>query len=126
MKRALVGAIAALSLLGAVGCSSNTPAPTHTVTKTVSQFTQQERDFLQRVHDNTATPAGVSDRQLVKAGHGVCRLFEQGYTPNDIFNRLSQDIPDMTQEQAHFAGTVVGAAAGAFCPQYVDELGSNA
>jgi hypothetical protein len=77
-----------------------------------------EDDFLQYIANNGITwPAG-KDQQVIDTGYAVCTDWKNGAT----FGQEAQDLKDTTGWDDHKIGTFVGAATGAFCPQYQSKI----
>ena len=113
MKRLAAAVLAAASLFAAVGCSSDQP-------------TKTDR-YVSFVRDRTDFPRSVTRHDLVKAGHMTCELLDQGYTLKQIVYVIVSDSPDITQQQAHDVGVVLGASVKFFCPRYLpSRQGTNA
>jgi Protein of unknown function (DUF732) len=77
-----------------------------------------DEDFLQYIAANGITwPAG-KDQQVVDTGHAVCADWKNGAT----FQQEYQDLKDVTGWDDNKIGTFIGAATGAFCPQYKSKV----
>lgn len=121
---------ASLVTLGVIisGCSSNTAAPTVTVTEEapVQQLTPEEQ-YLRSLHAiNNYYIENNSDRDLLELGYSVCGVFDQGYSAEDIVSELLYgsfgaehgDDPSAIE----FAGATLGAAVANLCPEYLAEV----
>jgi hypothetical protein len=56
--------------------------------------------------------------KLIELGHKICATLSDGVNPL----KAAQDLYDAADPSQHDAGTLVGAAIGAYCPQYSSEL----
>jgi hypothetical protein len=124
----IIAVVAALLL---TGCSVGSATPSATVTEKVP--VQPRSTYMDDVPDETPTPdltaayltllherdyfRDVPDKTLIKTGKQVCRLLNAGGTVEMVVAAVLQsDIPN--DEGARLAG----AAIGAFCPQYKEDL----
>jgi len=87
-----------------------TVKPTH---KTTAKPVDKDKLFLLAMRIEYPVLNNVKDEILLNAGHGICDMYEAGYTTRDIgVIMLSKGIP------ADMAGYEIGAANEAFCPKY--------
>ena len=110
MKKILAAlALAVLAVFSVAACGENEPPPP-----------SKAELYVHVVRDNADVPAGVSNRDLVDVGHEFCHMLDEGYTMDDILYALLTEAPDADPA---YVGTVAGAAVGAFCPKYGDQIG---
>ncbi|HZQ34128.1 MAG TPA: DUF732 domain-containing protein [Mycobacterium sp.] len=77
-----------------------------------------EEDFLKYIADHGITwPAGKT-QAIIDAGHGVCEDWQNGAT----FSKEVNDVTSATNWTDQQAGVFIGAATGAFCPQYESKI----
>lgn len=99
---------AAASMLGAVALAT---APAATAAP--------EDAFLDAIAAEGIVWEPADTPAVIDTGHAVCTDWTNGATFAQELNDLIS-VTDWTPEQA---GVFVGAATGAFCPQFMDRLG---
>ena len=94
------------------GCSANTPAPVDSPTEKSS-----ESVYLQVIRDRSPVLDDVSDSVLLEYGTSVCLLFSTGGDLSDVMEASrGTGIP------MDISASMAGAALGALCPEYADQL----
>jgi hypothetical protein len=73
-----------------------------------------EDQFLQVISDGGITWAPEKTPQVIDTGHAVCQDWDNGAT----FEQEIADLTGVTGWDDYQAATFVGAATGAFCPNY--------
>jgi hypothetical protein len=130
----IIGSILITALLVA-GCSvsdpSTTPtpaAPQPTVQPTQAAQVSSTDQFLQAAnssglaYDNTE-----SDETLLQIGNGVCDLYSQGYTTDEVINTLADlavQVGITDPDQAKYIGWIAGVGVKYLCPQYLPQFNS--
>jgi hypothetical protein len=114
---------ASLVTLGVIisGCSSNTAAPTVTVTAEPPAPELSAEDlYINNLRSQGNFYVTVNtDTDLINLGYTLCGELDSGYTVLDVIESLvmSGDFngdPDAVE----FAGLVIGAAVRDLCPEY--------
>ncbi|GAB3218319.1 DUF732 domain-containing protein [Mycolicibacterium hippocampi] len=78
-----------------------------------------EGDFLTVISDGGITWPSDKTAQVIETGYAVCQDWAAGVT-------FEQEVADLTSATAwsdYQAGYFIGAATGAFCPEYEDRIG---
>lgn len=101
MRRAM---ILLLPLLLLTGCSAPTP----------------DTAFVSTVKESVPVLADSNDQELVALGEQVCALFDD-YGFDAGFVEIVSEWKDAGISTGE-AGTIIGAATGAYCPEYSDNL----
>ena len=128
-KKLIVGILAILALvLVLAGCSteSSNTTPTETVYVTPTpdlpepDISTPEDDYLWAVRHNVDNYYidEASDRDLIDLGWSVCDVLDQGYSVEDIIYELIGSGTVGTNEEAEFAGAIVGGAVYNLCPEH--------
>lgn len=124
MKKNLgMTAVALATALVLTGCSTTpTYAPSQTEAPAAPQLTDEDL-YLQTLHStgNSYVNNGT-DAQLVQLGHTVCQALDEGNSVTDIVTYLVLNSNNDDPEFARFEGQVIGAAVGAFCPEYSGQI----
>ena len=73
-----------------------------------------EDDFLTVITNGGITWPADKTPQVVETGHAVCQDWDNGAT----FEQEVADLTSVTSWSDYQAGYFIGAATGAFCPEY--------
>ncbi len=74
-----------------------------------------DEGYLQALKDKGITWPSDKDPTMVNIGHAVCTDWQHGMTFDQTFADAKQGLPQL--QDASLA-TIMGAATGAYCPQY--------
>lgn len=101
------------------GCTGDSEAtPTETVTVTASPEPDNIDDmFVELVKDETDAFDYSSDSEILELADNICKFWESGGTVDRAFDIVVESGVD-----AYDGGFFVGAATGAYCPEYSDLL----
>ncbi|AFM19177.1 Protein of unknown function (DUF732) [Mycolicibacterium chubuense NBB4] len=77
-----------------------------------------EGDFLTVISKGGITWPSEKTRQVIETGYAVCQDWENGAT----FEKEVADLTSVTDWTDYQAGYFVGAATGAFCPEYESKV----
>ncbi|GJF08238.1 hypothetical protein NGTWS0302_20790 [Mycolicibacterium cyprinidarum] len=77
-------------------------------------FADPEGDFLTVISDGGITWPSEKTAQVIETGYAVCQDWEGGAS----FEQEVADLTSVTGWSDEQAGYFVGAATGAFCPEY--------
>lgn len=77
-----------------------------------------EGDFLTIISDGGITWPSDKTAQVIETGYAVCQDWENGAT----FEQEVADLTEVTSWSDYQAGYFIGAATGAFCPEYGDKV----
>lgn len=104
MKRPAIAA-AALFVLTLTGCASGGATA--------------DDAYLSTVRETAPDLAGTpdDDAELIRIGQRMCEMFDE-YGYDEAYEAVVTDATDPTQ-----AAVVAGAAVGAYCPEFSDEVG---
>lgn len=108
MKKILSAVALAMFAVFAMGACSNEPPPP-----------SKAQIYTDYVRDHADVPSGVTNRDLIDAGHGFCNMLDEGYTPREIFLSIATEFPEADPS---YIGTVAGAAVATFCPEHGDQI----
>ncbi len=128
-KKLIVGILALLALvLVLAGCSteSSNTTPTETVYVTPTpdlpdaNISSPEDDYLWAMRNNVDNYYidQASDKDLLELGWSVCAVLDDGYSVEEIIYELIGSGTVETNEEAEFAGSVVGGAVYNLCPEH--------
>lgn len=101
-------ACAATAVFGAVALAS---AP--------AALADPEGDFLTVISNGGITWASDKTAQVIETGYAVCQDWANGIT----FEQEVADLQSVTSWTDYQAGYFIGAATGAFCPEYEYKIG---
>lgn len=73
--------------------------------------------FLSVLRDHGDTYTGAPDADLIELGHQTCDTLDMGVTVEDMAAYMVQENID-----PDFAGFLIGAAVGVFCPEYTNQI----
>lgn len=124
----LFAALSSLVVLVLAGCStSNSPAPTVTVTESSApNYGTPEDAFINSLRTSgNVYLENIGRASALKVAHETCSLLDQGYTLIDILQALVDSGQFTTSDQQQAVGFLIGAGIQAFCPEYsyqVDNL----
>lgn len=128
-KKALLSiAGVALLALTLAGCASNT-SPVTDPTESSDVWTDtpvvtSEDSYLAALHSlNNFYIENNTDSDLIALGYQVCRTLDTGATVYDLVEALVATGDYTGADAQEFAGSTIGAAISAFCPQYLSQLG---
>lgn len=80
----------------------------------------EEMAFIQTVHDNIPATVGFEDSTLIKLGNDACDAMGMMTDESDLYTFATYMVEGaqgtMSMEDA---GSILGAAAGSMCPQYM-------
>lgn len=82
-------------------------------------FADPEGDFLTVISDGGITWPSEKTAQVIETGYAVCNDWENGVS----FEQEVADLTSVTDWSDYQAGYFIGAATGAFCPEYSDKVG---
>ncbi len=94
------GAVAAFATMALVGAPAALADP--------------EGDFLTVISGGGITWPPDKTAQVIQTGHAVCQDWDSGAT----FEKEVADLTSVTDWSDYQAGYFIGAATGAFCPDY--------
>ena len=119
MKKAVAAlALAGAAIFGLAACNSAPPTPPNNPVARHSApvNTQSENDqvFVKTVRGQVSELNGLSDKDLVDIGHGVCTDFDNGTTFQDEVTSMDGYV------SPYNAGYLIGASIGVYCPQHKD------
>lgn len=77
-----------------------------------------EDAFLKYIADHGITWPSGKDQQVIDTGKAVCQDWQSGAT----FSGEVSDLTSATNWTVQQAGVFIGAATGAFCPQYTNKI----
>lgn len=105
MKRTAIALCATLIALAVSGCSTSAGNP--------------DEAYLSAVRETAPELAGTpeDDAELIRLGKQMCDLFDQ-YGYETAYERVVTGATNPTQ-----ASVVAGAAVGAYCPEFSEEMG---
>lgn len=110
MKKTLTAlALAVLAVFSVAACGENQPPPP-----------SKAQIYTDYVRGHADVPAGVTNRDLIDAGHGFCGMLDEGYTPEQVLASIVVEYPEADPA---YVGTVAGAAVATFCPEHGDQIG---
>ena len=66
----------------------------------------------------------IPDSQKIMAGEKICQAFAQGITFNDLAIAFTQKYGS-NPKYAEYAGALIGASVGAYCPEHAGKLPSH-
>ena len=78
-----------------------------------------EGDFLTVISDGGITWPSDKTAQVIETGYAVCQDWAGGIT----FEQEVADLTSVTSWSDYQAGYFIGAATGAFCPEYEYKIG---
>lgn len=122
-------AVLAIGTLGACSSVSDTatPTPTVTVTATPTPVAPLDREapsgytaealYVETYEAEFGSIDSTSEGILIDLGYEVCRSFDSGMT----FWEIGQTGIDAGMDE-YETGFIIGIAAGAFCPEYTDDV----
>ena len=122
MKKFILTAVAAASILSLAGCAQTAPAPVVTVTAQAPapKPVDNSASYLAAIRADQPILAGVSDADLLSLGHKICTTLDNGATVSDVATAALQAAK--TPEQANALGYIIGDAVASFCPQYAGQV----
>jgi hypothetical protein len=77
-----------------------------------------EGDFLTVISDGGITWPSDKTAQVIETGYAVCQDWASGAT----FEQEVADLTEVTSWSDYQAGYFIGAATGAFCPEYESKV----
>ena len=78
-----------------------------------------EGDFLSVISNGGITWESEKTPQVIETGYAVCQDWDNGAT----FEQEVADLTSVTAWSDYQAGYFIGAATGAFCPEYEYKIG---
>ena len=104
--------------------STSSAKPSVTPTATEAAASREDKIkalYLAGVRDGQPGLASAGDDDMITIGQGFCKMYEGGATGSDVNNYIlkaagwAYTVPQLV--------SMHGAAVGAFCSQYIDEMG---
>ena len=75
--------------------------------------------FLQALRDNGITWRIGSDQTMIQIGRAVCANWSNGFTFEQALAEARSALPQLADSAI---GRIMGAATGAYCPQYQNKF----
>lgn len=120
---AVLTALGSAVFLG--GCGDDPPAPvaapTPTPTPTETTYADNEERYLDVIEAEWGDH--VNESLFVSFGHATCEYIRE-YGVDDYFDSVIRETESVTGYPVWFNAFASGAAIGAFCPEYADEVNS--
>ncbi|MGE0214300.1 DUF732 domain-containing protein [Mycolicibacterium sp.] len=97
-----------------IACAASAAFAAVALVTAPSAFATPEDDFLQVIAGGGITWPEGKEPQVVETGYAVCQDWDNGAT----FEQEVADLTSVTGWSEYQAGYFIGAATGAFCPEY--------
>lgn len=109
-------AVACCAAFTLTGCGTALDVATGPGPSPQQQRHEDNRTYLQFVHEEIPVSSQLSDREIVSMGRMVCQRLDNG-----------DDLTTMALDAANagttaMAATVIGGAIGIYCPEYKGEV----
>jgi hypothetical protein len=85
------------------------------ITAPIANADSTDDAYLQRLKDNGITWPHGSDQTVGQIGHATCGDWSKGFTFDQTFADAKSAMPQLADASI---AKIVGAATGAYCPQY--------
>lgn len=109
-------------IFGALGTPSNAPEVQPTEDTSITEPTPEEA-YVDYVRAELGSDTdGLANRDILRVGQDACNTYADGYTTDEITAYLiTSGSVDTDDRSIRIAATMIGAAKGILCPQYIDQ-----
>lgn len=97
-----------------IACAATAAFAAVALVSAPAAFAAPEDDFLQVITGGGITWPPDKTQQVVETGYAVCQDWDNGAS----FEKEVADLTSVTGWSDYQAGYFIGAATGAFCPEY--------
>jgi Protein of unknown function (DUF732) len=89
------------------------------ITAAIANADSTDDVYLQQLKDKGITWPSGSDQTMIQLGHATCGDWSKGFTFDQTFADAKSAMPQLTDASV---ARIMGAATGAYCPQYQNKF----